>query len=213
MARKTTKARKPAKGNTGRQRGKTKTSRKGSTSTQAPPAPTTSGEKPDNISDIDYEFALIYLANMGNAADAYRRTHPKANDLTCRVEGHRILTKPNVAAFIERERIERWKRHKMDGDEAFGLLSLDARLDHRLIFDASGRMLRPDQWPDEIALCVRAIEYKPGGAVKVTFNSSQRARELIAQQTGKLKSPGVEAAKSLARILTGDFTDEEDARA
>lgn len=100
-------------------------------------------------------------------APAYRSVHPKAKPNTAATEGWRILRKPEIAAFIEKKRRERFRRLQMDGDEALARLSLDARVDITELFDDAGKMLPPKQWPAHLRNSIEAFELKPDGSTKV----------------------------------------------
>ena len=58
------------------------------------------------ITPNDFEFLNHWLINEHNASKAYQRVHPNASPETAKVEGCRILTKPNVKAEIARRQAE-----------------------------------------------------------------------------------------------------------
>lgn len=58
------------------------------------------------ITPNDLEFLSYWLINEHNASKAYQRVHPNASPETAKVEGCRILTKPNVKAEISRRMAE-----------------------------------------------------------------------------------------------------------
>jgi hypothetical protein len=87
-------------------------------------------------------------------------------------------------------------------------VSCDARADIRELFDADGHLLPMQQWPDSIAVSVKAIHAGPSGT-RIVLNDKLAARRIILEQTGKLKNP-LSRGRTLARILTGDFDSEDD---
>lgn len=107
-------------------------------------------------------FALEYLANGYNATAAYRSLHPKCTQRTAEVNGCRLLRKAEVRAFIEHEQSERKKRLRMESDEALEGITRHARADIRKLFK-DGKLLPMNQWPDDIADCVRAIKHTAFG--------------------------------------------------
>ena len=86
----------------------------------------------------------------------------------------------------------------MDADEALYLVSCDARADIRELFDDRGRLLLMSQWPDSIAVSVKAIQPGPFGT-KIVLNDKLAARRIILEQTGKLKNP-LSNGRTLERI-------------
>ncbi len=61
-----------------------------------------------------------------NATEAYHKAHPKASRETCRVEGSKTLTKPNISIEIER----RLNEIAMTTDEVLARLARHARGSH-----------------------------------------------------------------------------------
>lgn len=161
----------------------------------------------DKLTPAQRIFAESYLANGFNSAAAYRAAHPKVKVHTSQVEAVRVLATPSVKAFIEKRMLARWKALQMSGDEALGRVALDARADIRQLY-VKGKLLPPDQWPDDLAQSVELVEHRSDGSMKVRLASKTLARRTILQQTGKLKGSG--AGRTLARILAGDFDDEDD---
>lgn len=157
-------------------------------------------------------FALEYLANGNNATAAYRSVHPKCSRRTAEVEGSRTLRKPEVAAFVDRQRRERFRRLQMDGDEALARIAMDARADITDLFDEKGKVLPPNQWPASLRNSVEAFELRPNGSMKIRLASKTAARRTILEHTGKLKSPLEGSMSALARAIRGDLgLDEDDA--
>lgn len=137
------------------------------------------------LNEPDYLFALEYLANGQNAKRAYLKAHPKAKDRTAEVEGSKLLRKPELKAFIDQEMKARRQRLRMDGDEALEAITRIARVDPRRIFK-DNRLLRPEDWPDDVADAVKAIKPTPFGTA-IVFYDKLKARELMAVAGGKLR--------------------------
>lgn len=133
-------------------------------------------------------FALEYLGNGFNATAAYRTVHPGVTQRTAEVEGSKLLRKPEVEKILDRERKARMKRLQMDGDEALEGLTRHARKDTndlRKLFK-NGKLLPIEQWPDDVADCVKAVKPTPFGISLVMYDK-QRARTLLALNGGKIR--------------------------
>jgi hypothetical protein len=73
----------------------------------------------------------------------------------------------------------------MDADEALYLLSCDARADIRELFDADGRLLPIQQWPDSVALSVKT--FRPGRyGARIVLNNKVAALRTILEHAGWL---------------------------
>lgn len=133
-------------------------------------------------------FAQEYLANGFNATAAYRTAYPGVTARTAEVNGSRLLRNAEVEKILERERKARNKRLQMDGDEAIEGLTRHARRDsndlRRLFKD--GKLLPIEQWPDDVADCVKAVKPTPFGIALVMYDK-QRARQLLALNGGKIR--------------------------
>ncbi len=137
------------------------------------------------LSEQDELFCLEFLRNGENAKRAYMATHPKAKERTAEVEGSKFLRKPEIKDFIDKERAERKKRLRMDGDEALDAITRIARGNPRALFK-NNRLLPIDEWPEDALDCVKAIKPTPFGTA-LTFYDKLRARELLAVADGKLR--------------------------
>lgn len=167
-------------------------------------------EIPKGFTVGQYEFALAYLANGGNATRAYLVAHPEVTYGTAGVEGHRTLSRPNVRQWIAKQRHAKWRSLHMSGDEALMRVALDARADLRGLFTAKGTMLEPHLWPDDLANSIEAVTVKDG-SISVKLTSKAAARRIILEQTGKLRSKLEDTMSAIAKALRKDLgKDEED---
>jgi hypothetical protein len=134
-------------------------------------------------------FCLEYLANGYNASKAYKASHPGCrSDGTARVEGHRLLTNPNIRQFLDEERRARNERLRLTGDEAMALLAMMARANIGDLYDEDGNLLPVPHWPDSVRRAVRSVRHGRTGTT-VTMCDALRACELIAIATGRLGPP------------------------
>jgi hypothetical protein len=102
------------------------------------------------------------------------------------VNGSRLLRKAEVHAFIEREQKARKQRLRMEADEALEGITRHARGDIRLLFKDS-KLLPIDEWPDDVADCVKTVKRLPNGGFAVQFYDKLKARELMAIAGGEPK--------------------------
>jgi hypothetical protein len=151
-----------------------------------------------------------YDGNGGNGTRAYLATHPKCVTIRgAAVGASRLLRNAKVRGLLETLQRARWKRLQMSGDEALALVAGDARADLRELYDDHGTVLNPRDWPDSVARSVKSYRTGLGGA-SVTLNDQLAARRMILEQTGTLKNPLGKVATSLAKILAGDFSEDDD---
>lgn len=174
------------------------------------PRPPAAPTKAVEALDADHQhFILEYLSNGENATAAYLVVKPHVTRKTAAVEGWKLLRKPAIAAALERELRARWKRIKMDGDEALALISRDARADIAEAYDAAGNLLPVRMWPKRLRLSVRSI--RPGkDGDQVTLNDSLKARELMAIAAGKLRTNVNVNVFDLAKYLGDEPPNEEE---
>lgn len=186
------------------QRQKVRPARRDRPGAQAPPEPLP--HEKVGLTEQQYTFCLEYLANGFNASAAYKKAHPGVTDGTARTEGWRSLTNPDIRAFLKQRMDGPWKARQLDGEEALALVAGDAVADVRLLYDAKGAFLKPQDWPDEIAQSVEAIEFNEDGSVKkVKLAGKLAARRIILEQTGKLKT-GDTGIDQLAAALRETMT-------
>jgi hypothetical protein len=152
-------------------------------------------------------FCLAYLANGYNAAAAYRSSHPRCRSaVAARVEGHRLLTDPNVVQFIAEEQQARNRRLRMDGDEVMARIAAIARADIAHLFDEHGRTLPPWEWPESVRIAVKTFRRGRNGDT-IVLHDGLRACELIARAAGRLGgqaqvNPGFDHAAYLVGLDT-----------
>lgn len=139
---------------------------------------------PEGFTPAQYEFAITYLANGFNASGAAQRAYPNQTKGAALQQGHENLRKPHIKAFILSQLDDRWKSLHMSGDEALARVAGDARADLRMLFGTDGKLLKPHEWPDEIADSVEGVDVEKG---RVKLASKGNARRTILEVTGKVK--------------------------
>lgn len=129
-------------------------------------------------------FALIYLANGGNATAAYDEVYPgKRKPNVTHVNASRLLSLAKVKAFIEARGERVLQAQEATAEEAMAAITRTLRLDPRVFFDADGKPKPMSQWPEDAALVVKKV--KADGSIE--FYDKMRAAELIAESHGKIK--------------------------
>jgi hypothetical protein len=163
----------------------------------------------DSVTPQQEAFIHEYDANGGNGTQAYLASHQRCLSIgAAGVEAHRYLKQPKIYRRIQELRAARWRRLRMDGDEAMGRLARDARADIRELFDEKDEVLPVHLWPESVAQSVRWVKRGRFGTA-IMMNDSFAARRYIAEAIGKTKNPVTAAAGELARLLTRDFTEDE----
>jgi len=103
-----------------------------------------------------------------------RRFHRQGGEkVGAAVQGHRLLRKPKVAAFIQREQKTRSERLRMDADEALETITRHARGDIRKLFK-NNRLLPISDWPEDVAHCVRVTPNRRPRTRGVSNTASRR---------------------------------------
>jgi hypothetical protein len=152
-----------------------------------------------------------YDANGGNGSRAWLASHPSSKSPVAAAQSaYQALKNPQVKARLEALSAARWKRLEMKGDEALARVAMDARPDIRQAYSDDGKLLPVRFWPESLVNSVKAVRQTADGGVVITLNDSLAARRIILEQTGKLKNPLEKGVLTLARVLRGDFTAEED---
>lgn len=137
----------------------------------APPA--TVKPAADTLNNGMRTFAFEYLANGFNATQAYLKAHPAVSDNTAGVEGHRLLRKPKVRAFLNPLLEEAWKPLQMGGEQALArvaLLATEARKEGvrlaalKVILEQTGKLSSIGGGLDALAEALRADQAKNGRA-------------------------------------------------
>jgi hypothetical protein len=131
-------------------------------------------------------FALIYLANGGNATAAYNEAMGgagKRTEASTHQCASRLLSSVKVQAFISAQGAKVLRAVEATAEEAMAAITRTLRLDPRLLLDEAGKPLAMHLWPDDVALVVKGV--KANG--DVIFYDKMKAAELIAEAHGRIK--------------------------
>jgi phage terminase small subunit len=120
---------------------------RGNGASAQPPAnsPGGAGERPATgtagIGELEERFAREYAVDL-NATQAYLRIRPNVKEASARVEGCKLLAKPNVQELIARLKREQFARLEITADKVLRELALVAFSDvgHYQVDPATGRL-------------------------------------------------------------------------
>lgn len=124
---------------------------------------------PNGLEPKQELFVTEYLKDRNATQAAIRAGYSKK---TARQMGGENLTKPAIRDEINRRIEEHSRTAGIDRIACLAALDAAFRADIRNAFDASGNILPPEQWPDDVALLVTS--YHPGTpttAAKIRFYS------------------------------------------
>lgn len=130
-------------------------------------------------------FALIYLANGGNATAAYNEAFGPGTrqPQTTHVNASKLLSSAKVQTFIATQTAKTLQAIEATAEEAMAAITRTLRLDPRLLLAPNGKPLDMKDWPDDVALVVKGV--KANG--DVIFYDKMKAAELIAEAHGRIK--------------------------
>ena len=134
-------------------------------------------------------FAEEYLVDL-NATRAYKAAYPRVKkDESARVNGSRLLTNANVAAYVEKRMQERQKRTEITQDRVLEELAAiafaratdyaEVRKDRVIIKDTA------DLTEDQIKAIAGIKEGKFG--IELKLNDKEKALELLGRHLGMFK--------------------------
>lgn len=103
-------------------------------------------------------FADEYLIDL-NATRAYKAAYPKVKkEESARVNGSKLLTNANVAAYIKKRMDERAERTEITQDMVLQELAKLGFFDIRKLFDDNGKPLDISMIDDDTAACIAGMD-------------------------------------------------------
>jgi phage terminase small subunit len=160
-------------------------------------------------------FALAYVANRGNATQAYKTVgySPNGADRAA----HKLLRTAEIARRIEELKADAWRRLHMSASETLGRIAMTARVDVRQLFNDDGSFKKISDIDDATAQGIAGIETetrfdmhvdKEGDPVtvptvvrKVRLRDSTAALKILAEHHGLIGSDAQQAAGALVDAL------------
>ena len=129
---------------------------------------------------------VLKVIELDNQTEAYMQAGYKCSRESARANAARLIAKDSVKEALRVAHDKRLDAAELNADDALRAVSVIARGDIRKLYRNGWEMLPPDQWPDDVAACVKSIQMTPHGA-KVTFYDRLRGLEIIATAGGRLK--------------------------
>lgn len=118
-------------------------------------------------------FVEEYIANGRNAKQAYKKFHPKVTERTATVEGSKLLTKPDVQAYLKQREQALQEKLEITTERVLRELARIAFSDKRKLYREDGTLKSPHEWDDDTAAAVAGIkvhelfDYEDGKHTKV----------------------------------------------
>lgn len=135
-------------------------------------------------------FCREYIKDLNAKRAAVRAKYSPA---TAQYSSSRLLTYDKVAHRIKELMDQREKRLEIKADDVLDEIRKLALSDLRKVFDEQGKLLPPDQWPDDVAMAVSSVEVDElfegvgrerkqiGFTKKVKFWNKGHALEMLAR--------------------------------
>ncbi len=159
------------------------------------------------------DFCIEYLRNGGNGSDAYRVAYNAKNmsSKTVNEKASRLLAQDKIRARIDKSRQNVARRVEVGEAEILQSAAWAMQCDPRRILKADGTLVPPQEWPDEIALAIDAIDVKEeyedgtrkpatGRISKLKFSSRSVARDQLFRYRGLYEKDNRQKAPIIALL-------------
>jgi len=183
-----------------------------------------------NLNLMMAQFCELLVADKSeNATNAYKKAGYKARGASARVNASKLLTKPNIKAYIQHLRDERSKRTNIDADKVLKEYEILGFSDIRNYFDIdenTGELILKsfDNMPEKVSRAIesiqqdRIIKESIDGSqvivhdkVKIKLWSKPQALEMIGKYLGMFKDKGENPATfNIYNIVGGNNGDKSD---
>lgn len=137
-------------------------------------------------------FVAEYLVDLNATQAAIRAGYSKR---TAKAIGHELLTKPDIQSAINAANRKRQERTEITQDRVLEELARLAFSDIRKLYNANGELLRPEDWPDDVAASVASMEV-------VTKNLGEGEVEYVAKVKTWDKTRGLEMLGRHLKMFT-----------
>lgn len=167
----------------------------------------------DSLTPKEALFVAEYLKDK-NATRAYMRAFDCAKPNSAAVLADRLLKKVKVRTALDAALEEQRKRVEWSADDVLRQLKRMVHFDIREAFDANGKMLKPKDLPDDLALVIAGLEvealyegagqdrFQAGEIHKFKLPDRNVALQNAMKHFGMLKEKvEVEAGESLRELL------------
>jgi phage terminase small subunit len=113
---------------------------------------------PPPLSAREIRFCQLY-AETGNATRSYIDAgFPHANPNAAGFYAFRLIRKDKIREYIRKIQSDAAEAAQVSIDELAGDFRRATKADLRRLMGPDGEMLPPDQWPDDVALCITRLE-------------------------------------------------------
>lgn len=153
----------------------------------------TRGTDNDGLEQREATFCREYVISGGNGAKAAQAAGYNGD---FRKRASQLLDRPHIRRVIDRTFRAKLSKLDVNADRVLLELVRIAFLDPRRFYHANGTLIAIHDWPEDVAACVSAIEYKPDGTLsKVRFCSKNSAAELLGRHLRLWEGTGDEATR------------------
>lgn len=145
-------------------------------------------------------FIDLLLTNGGNQTQAYLGAGYVCDADAAKASASQLLAHPNVRSVYEAKRHRLAALANISLERIAAELALEALHDPISLYDDTGQLKPPTQWPADLRRCVQEMTYIPGreternGAIertpahwKIKFVNRQTALELLGKYRGMFK--------------------------
>ena len=164
---------------------------------------------PKDLTPKQKRFCEEFIKDC-NATQAYLRAGYRASTDIARREGYKLLTKPDIQAYIQQLQRARSSRTEIDADRVFTELAKIAFSDIKNVFELTeeGLVLKPlDQMSDEVSGAIESLDL--GATTKVKLHSKMSALDRLIKLLGMDKEAAIKAVIAMGYGVSDPRTGEK----
>lgn len=164
---------------------------------------------PKDLTPKQKRFCEEYIKDC-NATQSYIRAGYRGNETTARIEGCKLLAKPNIQAYLQRLQRARSQRTEIDADRVFAELAKIAFSDIKNVFELTeeGLVLKPlDQMSDEVSGAIESLDL--GATTKVKLHSKMSALDRLIKLLGMDKEAMIKGVIAMGYDVSDPRTGEK----
>lgn len=125
------------------------------------------------------------LAKGETAKSAYAAVFDSKNPDSIRVHSSELANDPHVKARVMELMLQGGKRAAVDIDRIVQELEAMALVDPRRLFNASGGIIAPAEWPDDLAAAISSIKVKQAADGSMTYEIKFWDKNSAIEKLGK----------------------------
>lgn len=104
------------------------------------------------------KFCDEYRTNGANASKAYKKAYPKSTQKTCEVNGHKLLRKAEVSAYLEKKEAKAEKVADITQARIKQELAKIGFQNMRELFNEDGHLKPIHELPEQVTACIASVE-------------------------------------------------------